>query len=582
MNYLKEYHPYLFTIFMILFLYYTNIKELSFREIIVPLFFSLIATSILFFIAKKKFKKSPQIGLYLTSFIVLFFSYGRVADILDNPPHVAPIVWQTIELLIAGLLFFGIFFYLSKRKNSIKTKLMVVSFLALILSLAFYFILTNANFRSIFLYLHPLHLVQFFNANLYFFALLYFFIPLLALIFIIKRINSPQRVNEWLNTLSIILVIFIIAQILFYNFANTSRPSLADNPFSVQFEKDKVPQATLPDIYYIILDGYAGEGALKEHAGFDNLPFLNALKKRGFYVANESAANYMVTFLSLSSSLNMNYLDIYTDLIGANSRDRTLPFSVMDRPLVAQHLKSAGYRFIQFSSSIGATDKNDYADEFYDPFKLSEVGFLFIRSTPLRLLTPNEIPVVVLHNFEMLQKIAAREDKTPRFVFSHVYSPHPPYLFDRNGKIISEEYYDPSAEQWADLKGYVEQLKFINKKTLQSVDAILKKSKRPVLIIIQGDHGFITDPQWTKHPTQKNVDGRASILNAYYFYDQNYSQLYPSISPVNSFRVIFNEYLNQTLPLFPDQVYFSDDRDTPYQFVKAFEDQTYVGPFPRE
>jgi len=194
---------------MILFLYYTNIKELSFREIIVPLFFSLIATSILFFIAKKKFKKSPQIGLYLTSFIVLFFSYGRVADILDNPPHVAPIVWQTIELLIAGLLFFGIFFYLSKRKNSIKTKLMVVSFLALILSLAFYFILTNANFRSIFLYLHPLHLVQFFNANLYFFALLYFFIPLLALIFIIKRINSPQRVNEWLNTLSIILVIFI-------------------------------------------------------------------------------------------------------------------------------------------------------------------------------------------------------------------------------------------------------------------------------------------------------------------------------------------------------------------------------------
>ena len=35
---------------------------------------------------------------------------------------------------------------------------------------------------------------------------------------------------------------------------------------------------------------------------FDNRPFLNALKNRGFYVGNESTSNYMVTFLSLSSS----------------------------------------------------------------------------------------------------------------------------------------------------------------------------------------------------------------------------------------------------------------------------------------
>ncbi len=182
----------------------------------------------------------------------------------------------------------------------------------------------------------------------------------------------------------------------------------------------------------------------------------------------------------------------------------------------------------------------------------------------------------------MLQTIAAREDEQPKFVLAHIFSPHPPYIFDQDGNIISQAGYDLTGEQWPDLNGYTEQLQFINKKTLQSVDAILKKSKRPTIIIIQGDHGFITDAQWTKYPTKENVAERANILNAYYFYDGNYSQLYPSISPVNSFRVIFNQYLNQSLPLLADNVYFSDDRETPYKFVKMFENKKYVGPFPEK
>jgi len=43
-----------------------------------------------------------------------------------------------------------------------------------------------------------------------------------------------------------------------------------------------------------------------------------------------------------------------------------------------------------------------------------------------------------------------------------------------------------------------------------------------------------------------------SILNAYYFPDQDYSDLYDSISPVNSFRVVLNRYLGAAYPILED------------------------------
>ncbi len=65
----------------------------------------------------------------------------------------------------------------------------------------------------------------------------------------------------------------------------------------------------LPDVYYIILDAYGRADRLKQFYGYDNTPFLDALRKRGFYIAQNSRANYDQTCLCLPSSLNMNYLD---------------------------------------------------------------------------------------------------------------------------------------------------------------------------------------------------------------------------------------------------------------------------------
>ncbi len=76
----------------------------------------------------------------------------------------------------------------------------------------------------------------------------------------------------------------------------------------------------LPNIYYIILDGYARDDVLQEYFDFDNRPFVKELEKRGFYVARQSTSNYMLTFLSLTSSLDMRYLDMYLDHLDPRSR----------------------------------------------------------------------------------------------------------------------------------------------------------------------------------------------------------------------------------------------------------------------
>src|SRR5215211_3533742 len=69
------------------------------------------------------------------------------------------------------------------------------------------------------------------------------------------------------------------------------------------------PKVTTLDIYYIILDGYGRADMLQTIHGFDNSKFVNALEERDFVVASRSQSNYPRTIVSLSSSLNMQYLD---------------------------------------------------------------------------------------------------------------------------------------------------------------------------------------------------------------------------------------------------------------------------------
>ena len=170
----------------------------------------------------------------------------------------------------------------------------------------------------------------------------------------------------------------------------------------------------------------------------------------------------------------------------------------------------------------------------------------------------------------MLPEVAAIPG--PKFVFDHIVAPHPPFVFDRTGNPVDPDYpysfIDPY-KQRGDISesrnGYLDQLMFINQEILTTVDGILANSNIPPIIILQADHGpgFFLDNNSIENSC---LYERFSILNAYYLPGVERNSVPMDLSPVNSFRFIFNQYFQTKLEILPNRQYFSTNVNF-YQFT---------------
>ncbi len=135
---------------------------------------------------------------------------------------------------------------------------------------------------------------------------------------------------------------------------------------------------------------------------------------------------------------------------------------------------------------------------------------------------------------------------SPKFSFIHIVSPHPPYTCDENGKYRSKA--KMINTWWSPKEEYLGQLKYINKEVEKFIASILKNSKAEPIIVIQSDHG-----PWMQDASPENVyESRSRILNAYYIPYEWRSTFYPSITPINTFPVIFNNLFGDSIPLLKD------------------------------
>jgi hypothetical protein len=149
--------------------------------------------------------------------------------------------------------------------------------------------------------------------------------------------------------------------------------------------------------------------------------------------------------------------------------------------------------------------------------------------------------------FDRIDDIARMPE--PTFAYIHVISPHPPFVFGPDGEPTHPaDFWNEKQQYPAKLyaQGYQNQLTFLNKKMIEAVDTILANSVTPPIIVLQGDHG----------PWLQTREKRMWILNAYYLPGQA-DKLYPQISPVNTFRLIFDSYFGGQYGLLEDVSYFS-------------------------
>ena len=321
------------------------------------------------------------------------------------------------------------------------------------------------------------------------------------------------------------------------------------------------------DVYYLIFDRYADADTLKTHLGFDNTPFLNGLRRRGFDVASLSRANYQNTHMSLASSLNMDHLDALTRDVQRPSKDLHPIFDLIGRSRVAKGFKSMGYSYVHVGSWASFTASSPIADVNLKPVETSELTRALYGSTALSPLlrgadagaNEDETQVKATRGaFRALDK--AMDVRGPKFVFTHFILPHPPYVFDRDGN------YRPEQERDGNVTGYLEQLRFANSQIERIVGELLSKpaDEQPI-IVIQADEGPYPrlgtrfPASWAKEPAG-DVRVKYGILNAYYLPGPRSEFIpYASITPVNTFRMIFDRYFGAQLAVLPDTSYATAD-----------------------
>jgi len=367
------------------------------------------------------------------------------------------------------------------------------------------------------------------------------------------------------------------------------RPATAHTGSGVTASGEPATVEQRPDIYWIIPEEYGSQAVLKDDFHYDNSPFLDALRSRGFYVANESTANYLKTAPSVDSARNLTYLDGEALRAQAKSNGDWGPiYRGLQSPFeVLEFLDGLDYRFIYAGTFWSPMGKHPSAEINYIYDKsASEFLDVLRRATLLRAL--EEIGADAPYDWRLnrwnqtrYELRSLRHASTlagPKFIHAQLALNHEPYVFHPDGSYISaDEERSLTHEQ-----RYVEQLKFTNVQLLDWVDQLLDvpPDQRPIIVLLsdegpwppgyrQNERGF----DWTK-ASAGDLREKFGILNAVYLPGKSPEEVgfYDSITPVNEFRVIFNAYFRLTLPLLPDRNYIWPNQSDIYTFIDVTEE----------
>jgi hypothetical protein len=512
----RAYYPALFVLYPALFLFAHNIEETAFEALLLPLAVTVAVAGLVGLVARLAVKDRGKAALL--TFIALFtiFSYGHAMNLLSRIPGFAARipVAASVAIWVAAAAVLG-------------------------------FLVVRAR-------------------------------------------RSFPGLTSFLNLFVAVLVVLSLVQVAgFY-----LRPLLAPRPArpataSLKLDGDVARrEGGLPDIYYLIFDRYAAGRTLSEYYDFDNSEFLAYLRDKGFYVASNSHCNYPGTYLSLSSSLNMEYLDF---LVKKGPVKKSVVNRMLQDHKVWRLLKSAGYRFVHFGDWYEPTKYNRHADLNFRSGGMIDLSRDFTRKfleTTLAGPFVGDSVVSTTTRERLLAKLARLAEipgtPGPKFVFAHILLPHHPFLFGPNG----ENALKGSAPTRLPERKYIDQLLFTNTKIRELVDAILARSEREPIIILQSDEG----PGDEEKPlglirqaprsdrSALNTRIRCRILNAYRFPGVDPSVFYPEISPVNSFRLLFDRYFGTSFGLLPDKTYRSSGDKTSVRTFKPVPDRTWTRP----
>ena len=502
------FYPILMGIYPVIYLWMVNFNRVNAFVVPRSLLTSLMIASIAFILALIILRRLQKAGLISGIFLLLFYSYGHVFRLVDNASIDGILIGRHRYMLILWFILFAV-----------------------------------------------------------------------GAFFVLRSKSKLFRLTRILNVILVILLAVPLLQIGLRSLQSLKHtPKIASAAPPPSNETISLPG---PDVYYIVLDSYSRDDVLKEKYNLDNGDFIAQLESLGFTVPKCTHSNYDNTIMSISSALNMNYIDqlgfSYDQFISQNTNEALLAPQVRNSA-VQEKFTSAGYKIITFSSlyafiSIPDSDLIYNFEETTLPSeRLETLNFqnLFLETTLARVLVewadthPEQImkisPVLLqilapkdslfttrnykqyqqnIFDFETLEKIPELPGK--KFVYAHLFTTHQPFTFNRDGSFRTT---------FLDSKeAYIDQIVATNRYMLKVVKTILEKSSTPPVIILQSDHNYTVFVE---------PEDKFKILNVYYLPDNGNVKINADITPVNTFRLVFNQLFGDAYPLLNDSSFLVD------------------------
>jgi len=367
--------------------------------------------------------------------------------------------------------------------------------------------------------------------NVHRYLLIVYLILFTGLLYFFKKTKHDFiRLNYFLNFLIILLITFNGVKTLLFH-SNTSRINSGKELHTKITEFN--PLTPKPDIYFIILDGYASRMTLEKYYKYKQTEFYDNLGALGFRFCDSAYSNYYSTTKSLCATLNARYLTENEDALSA-LRDNQIFTWLKQNNYKIYHLRSGfvvSNNFTMADSAIGIGGPNE--------FELS-----LLKHTALRLDDA--------FGFFAIQRLQSQFKKMytmaeiaaqPKFCFMHFVAPHPPFVFEKDGKIRSKHFSDENL--WEPEEHYIDQLTYVSTQITKFLSYLQQKNPTAV-VILQSDHG----PYASAKTAEGIFESRAGIL--YAFKAPENIKIPNKTSSVNTFPYLFNGLFNTQLSLLKD------------------------------
>ena len=361
-----------------------------------------------------------------------------------------------------------------------------------------------------------------------------------------------------------ILVAIPLAQYLASDRSDGTIQATDEAPSEAAFQRT-------PDIYYIVPDAYGRADLLAEEFDFDNSAFLDALRERGFEVVDGALAHYPVTFLSVASTLDMDYV---VEPAGDALRGGREPFYDRMRGGSALHrrLEVEGYAHVAAPPGTWEGSECSGAEDLCVPAVsnrflgglLGEVEWELAHLTPVGELIDAYFTESFARPFadpgHVVRTVRQANLEQPAFVQVHMLQTHTPFQFDRECRLTPPATHDLRTWSEAGRAAYVEAIECANTQLLEAVDLM----DDDAIVVILADHGpaftlGLSTPfeEWTEETLRE----RYSVLHAYRL-PRACREMPPAI-PVNVFRVVVACLEGERPDLLTERWFFAGYLDEP-------------------